>query len=209
MGDLSFERLLAAITQETSSSERKLEVLFTSKGDVNAYQASKVISAFGYGVDKLRAIEIMQPRLCRMSSSEARDLIGAFSIHNDKVKALGYIKRYLTDCESRDGTELVLSSFPFENDKYRALSVLNTVSSRVRDQTPAGGHQGYAALGGLYTQSPPMAINLYGSEAQQLESRPGHGAITLPTYARAPAPTCTPIYPGNYAHFANDGNYSL
>ena len=33
-------------------------------------------------------------RMCRMSGSEARDIIGAFNIHADKVKALEYIKRY-------------------------------------------------------------------------------------------------------------------
>ena len=29
-----------------------------------------------------------------MTGSEARDIIGAFNIHADKVKALEYIKRY-------------------------------------------------------------------------------------------------------------------
>ena len=41
------------------------------------------------------------------------------------------------------------------------FSVLQ-VGSYVAEKTPAGGHQGYAALGGLYTQARPMCTHLYG-----------------------------------------------
>ncbi len=43
------------------------------------------------------------------------------------------------------------------------------VRSDVFEQIPAGGHQGYAALGGLYTQARPLNPHLYGPvEYQQL-----------------------------------------
>lgn len=36
----------------------------------------------------------------------------------------------------------------------------------------AGGHQGYAALGGLYTQARPMVPHLYGNVADQAQLIP-------------------------------------
>ena len=44
------------------------------------------------------------------------------------------------------------------------------VRSDVFDKMAAGGHQGYAALGGLYTQSRPLIPQMYGSlEFQQTQ----------------------------------------
>ena len=39
--------------------------------------------------------------------------------------------------------------------------------SDVADMMAAGGHQGYAALGGLYTQARPLVPHLYGSVEDQ------------------------------------------
>ena len=41
------------------------------------------------------------------------------------------------------------------------------MTSFVSDKVPAGGHQGYAALGGLHTQSRPLVPHLYGSLQHQ------------------------------------------
>lgn len=46
------------------------------------------------------------------------------------------------------------------------------VGSYVSEKTPAGGHQGYAALGGLYTQARPMCTHLYGPLYQQEQMIP-------------------------------------
>lgn len=46
------------------------------------------------------------------------------------------------------------------------------VRSDVFDQMASGGHQGYAALGGLYTQSRPLEPHLYGSVDEQWRERP-------------------------------------
>ena len=36
----------------------------------------------------------------------------------------------------------------------------------------AGGHQGYAALGGLYTQSSPLLPHMYGPISEQRQKLP-------------------------------------
>ena len=46
------------------------------------------------------------------------------------------------------------------------------VRSDVRTSMPAGGHQGYAALGGLYTQCRPLVPHLYGSVDDQEKYSP-------------------------------------
>ena len=62
-----------------------------------------------------------------MTCSEARDVIGAVSIHNDKIAVLDIIKRYLQDCQTREGFEQILAAFPFEKDKEQAMAALQTV----------------------------------------------------------------------------------
>ena len=37
---------------------------------------------------------------------------------------------------------------------------------------PAGGHQGYAALGGLYTQAAPLNRHIYGDIESQMMNQP-------------------------------------
>ena len=46
------------------------------------------------------------------------------------------------------------------------------MSSFVGDKMAAGGHQGYAALGGLYTQARPMVPHLYGDLGHQSQQIP-------------------------------------
>jgi len=178
-----FEQLLSKINQETNYAQKKLEYLFNSRGFFTAHQASRVLYAFAAPPDKLHAMQIMGPRLCRMTCSEARDVIGAVSIHNDKLAVLDIVKRYLQDCQTREGAEQILSAFPFEADKQKAFTALSTVRSDVADLMPAGGHQGYAALGGLYTQCRPLVPHLYGSVEEQKIYTPGHGTIELPVEA--------------------------
>jgi len=184
MDSSDFGRLLSMINQETGSTESKLHILYGSRGYFSAHQAAELLYAFGIPSDKLRAIQILEPRLCRMTCSEARDIIGALSIHNDKLKALECIKRVLCDCHETPGLQSILAAFPFEPDKQRACVILHTVRSDVANSTPAGGHQGYAALGGLYTQCRPMVPHLYGEVDSQRLQMPGHGTIHLPVEAR-------------------------
>lgn len=51
--------------------------------------------------------------------------------------------------------------------------VLNVqVRGDVFDQVPSGAHQGYAAMGSLYTQCRPLVPNLYGSLYEQSQLTP-------------------------------------
>uniref|UniRef100_A0A1I8ILD3 4a-hydroxytetrahydrobiopterin dehydratase n=1 Tax=Macrostomum lignano TaxID=282301 RepID=A0A1I8ILD3_9PLAT len=54
----------------------------------------------------------------------------------------------------------------------------------VADKLAAGGHQGYGATGGLYTQNWPLEVHLYGSLEEQMQRLPGHGEPLLPVHAK-------------------------
>lgn len=41
-------------------------------------------------------------------------------------------------------------------------------------QIAAGGHQGYAPLGGLYTSAPPNNPHIYGAPIEQVKNFPNH-----------------------------------
>ncbi|WAR11550.1 hypothetical protein MAR_025730 [Mya arenaria] len=180
MPDALFHQLLDRINQETKSSEKKVEILYSSRGCYSAPQ-----------------------RLCRMSCADARQIINCVTVQNDKLIVLDCVKRALTDNQTKLGTEYILSAFPFENDKMKAFNILNTVSSFVGEKVAAGGHQGYAALGGLYTQARPMVPHLYGDLERQAQQIPGQGPIHIPLEAQ---PGVVPsIYTGHpsYAYPAD------
>ncbi|CAD5117936.1 DgyrCDS6680 [Dimorphilus gyrociliatus] len=191
--DREFERLLSEINQATAAPTKKHDLIFNSKGYFSALQASRLIYAQTTPPDKVRALKILEPRLCRMTCSEARDIINCFTIGNDKLSALNVVKRYLTDCERVESIEFILSCFPFEKDKYCALSILKTVRSDVADLMAAGGHQGYAALGSLFTQSRPLELHTYGSLNEQTQQMPGGGKLLLPALAK------TDVSPSTYS----------
>lgn len=184
MDNVKFEGLLGSINMQTDAVSKKCDMLYDSRGYFSAQQAARILYGISNAPDKLRAVNMLEPRLCRMTCSEARDVLGAISVHNDKHVALHAIKRYLTDVQTREGTEQVLSAFVFEDDKMMALRILNTVRSDVADLSAAGGHQGYAALGGLYTQCRPLVPHLYGSVERQETNRPGKGKIEIPVTAQ-------------------------
>ncbi|KAK6185034.1 hypothetical protein SNE40_007359 [Patella caerulea] len=154
--------LLALLNQETDSSRRKLELIYRSSGTIDAKQAASILSAIGCAPHKLQAIKIMAPRLEGMTGHEAKDVIGAVSIHKDKLVVLETIKRSLIDNETKLGEEYILSAFPYEHDKNQALNILQTIKVDRSEKLAAGGHQGYAALGGLFTQARPLQPHLYG-----------------------------------------------
>ncbi|CAG5134729.1 unnamed protein product [Candidula unifasciata] len=174
-----FENLVCKIRQETDSHEKKILILSRSRGCFNAEQAARILYELPRPADKVIALRILEPRLCLMTSREARSIVEAVSIHNDRLIALDCVKRVLTDSQTPLGEEYSLSSLIFENDKHRARSILHTVRSDVADTIPAGGHQGYTALGGLNTQAKPLQINLYGDVASQMDSAAGHGKVRL------------------------------
>ncbi|XP_074644139.1 uncharacterized protein LOC141900991 isoform X3 [Tubulanus polymorphus] len=162
-----------------------MEIVSKSKGYFNAEQAAWLLQSIPIPQHKLGAIRILEPRLCHMTCDEARLILATFTIHNDKLVALNHIKRVLSDCQTQLGLEYIMSAFPFEQDKLKAASILKTVRSDAADRLSAGGHQGYGALGGLYTQSRPLVPHLYGPLELQFRQSPGHGAIEIPPQAQA------------------------
>lgn len=208
----SFSTLLDRVNQETSYTEKKVEILYSSRGYFNAQQAAQILLAFKAPAEKVRAIQILEPRLCRMTCQEARDVINAITVQNDKLIALDCVKGVLSDYQTKLGEEYILSSFPFESDKIMALRILQTVGSYVSEKTAAGGHQGYAALGGLYTQARPMCPHVYGPLHVQESMIPGKGKIEIPPEAQ---PGVVPsVYTGHpsYAYpadksYAEDRGY--
>ncbi|BFZ19314.1 hypothetical protein BsWGS_22353 [Bradybaena similaris] len=174
-----FENLVCKIRQETDSHEKKIQILKTSKGCFNAEQASRILYELPRPADKVTALRILEPRLCLMTSREARAIIEAVSIHNDRLIALDCVKRVLTDSQTPLGEEYSLSTMIYENDKHRARSILHTVRADVADTIPAGGHQGYIALGGLNSQARPLEAHLYGDVASQMQTAAGHGKVRL------------------------------
>ncbi|GFS24451.1 hypothetical protein ElyMa_001664400 [Elysia marginata] len=177
-----FETLICRMRQESDSHENKLQILYTSRGYFNAEQAGRILYELPRPADKVSALRMLEPRLCRMTCREARNIIEAVSIHNDRLIALDCVKRVLMDSQEELGEEYSLSNFIYENDKCRGRAIQHTVRSDVADHVPAGGHQGYASLGALHSQARPMLTNLYGDIKSQTEGAPGHGKIhVLPT----------------------------
>ncbi|KAL8608337.1 hypothetical protein ACOMHN_042204 [Nucella lapillus] len=202
--DNCFQTLLARIHQETNSPQSKLQILYSSRGYFNAQQASAVLHGLSRPEDKLKAAKMLEPRLCRMSCQEAREILTAISIQNDRLIVLDSIKRVLTDYQTIVGEEYILTTFPFQSDKHMALNILRTVRSDVADKIGAGGHQGYAAMGGLYTQASPLHPHLYGNLPEQTQQLPGQGKIEVPLTAQ---PGVVPsIYTGHpsYAYPADN-----
>ncbi|XP_064641805.1 uncharacterized protein LOC135496399 [Lineus longissimus] len=183
MDDREFDDLLARIRQETTHAAKKLEILYASRGSFSGLQAARILEAIAISSHKVTACQMMEPRLCPMSCDESRMVLSCVSLHNDKVAVLNSLKRVLCDCHTNLGKEYVMSSYPYETDKYRALRILQTVQSDTTQKTPAGGHQGYAPLGCLYTQARPLEPHLYGAVSQQQNRAAGHGPIALPPAA--------------------------
>ncbi|KAL4234433.1 hypothetical protein ACF0H5_006080 [Mactra antiquata] len=203
MPDALFSQLVDRINQETTSAEKKVEILYSCRGFFNAAQATTLLLCYANPADRVRAIKLLEPRLCKMTCQEGRQIIGAVTVHNDKLIVLDCIKRVLTDSQTKLGEEYILSAFPFENDKIKAMNILSTVCSYVGEKVAAGGHQGYAALGGLYTQARPMVPHLYGDLYCQAQQIPGHGPVQIPPEAQ---PGVVPsIYTGHpsYAYPAD------
>jgi hypothetical protein len=63
MNNDHFEDLCRRLIHETNDSERRLEILFQSKGFFNGEQAGHILTAISIPKDKLKAAMIMEPVL--------------------------------------------------------------------------------------------------------------------------------------------------
>jgi len=202
-----FEDLCRHLVHETNNCDKKIQMLFQSKGFFNAEQAGHVLSMITRPVDKLKAMQVIEPRLLPMTSQHARNILATFTIANDRLEALKLVKRALNDSETQTGIDYILSTFSFEDDKNVAASILDTVRSRAGFKIAAGGHQGYAPLGGLYTNAKPNNTHIYGAAKEQVRHLPNHGTGTI-TVAEAFEPKLPSIYADAQSYAPNKSKTS-
>ncbi len=88
--------------------------------------------------------------------------------------ALQYVKRALYDANSQEGIDNIVATFTFEEHKLKAARVLDSIVPRKGIQIAAGGHQGYAPLGTLYTNATPNNVHIYGHPLVQAQNLPNH-----------------------------------
>lgn len=110
-----------------------------------------------------------------MTCQQARSILAPITIHNDRLEALQFIKRALNDANTQEGTDYILSTFVYHEDRLKAADILKTVIPRAGLRVAAGGHQGYAPLGGLYTSAVPNNPHIYGQTSEQVKLLPNHG----------------------------------
>lgn len=199
MSDGDFNRLFSILIAETSDKEKKFEKLNYSNGYFSGTQAAGLIQCFKTAPERVRVIKALEKRLCRMCCAEACDILKVVQLTNhDRLFTLDCIKGTLVDHETTEGIEYILSAFPFETDKKKALEILATVSMYVAREMAAGGHQMYAPVGGLYTQSFPLNEALYGPLENQLATKEHRVKPSLPvTACKNPPPsafTAAPSY---------------
>uniref|UniRef100_A0A1I8FT89 EF-hand domain-containing protein n=1 Tax=Macrostomum lignano TaxID=282301 RepID=A0A1I8FT89_9PLAT len=192
--DEEFQDVVRQLSCSSVDKRRKFEILKNnSNGIITPRQAIEILQKFKDAADRVKAIRLLEPRFGRMTCQEATQILGEFSLSGtDRLMALECLKRYLIDHQSTAGFEFLLSAFDNEKDKQCALSIAQTTVHYVADKLAAGGHQGYGATGGLYTQNWPLEVHLYGSLEEQMQRLPGHGEPSLPcTPSRVAQPRCT------------------
>ncbi|CAF2311420.1 unnamed protein product [Rotaria sp. Silwood2] len=178
MSDQVFEILLRKIVHQTTDPEKKLETLYHSRGFFSGEQAGHIVSSITRPKDRMKAILIMEPRLIPMTCQQARNILASITVHNDRLEALQYVKRALNDAYTQEGTDYILSVFPFYEDKLKAGAILETVIAREGIRVAAGGHIGYGALGSSVVRAPPLNPHFYGPVAAQVAHLPNHSQET-------------------------------
>lgn len=178
MSDAEFEDLMRAIVHESGDYEAKLELLLRANGFLNGEQAASLLSIFQRPKDKLKAVMIIEPKLISISCQEARSILGAISIPEDRIQALQFVKRALYDCNTQEGIDNIVSTFTFEEHKLTAARLLGSVVNKQGIQIAAGGHQGYAPLGTLYTNAVPNNPHIYGHPLLQAQHLPNHNLMS-------------------------------
>jgi len=209
MHDSEFAELMRLIIHDSGDYEQKLEYLIRAKCFLNAEQAAQLVSIFAFPKDKLKAIMILEPKLISMSCQEARSILAALSIPEDRLAALQYVKRALFDANTQEGVDNIVATFTFEEHKIHAARMLQSVINRKGIQIAAGGHQGYAPLGGLYTNASPNNPHIYGHPLQQVSGLPHHKAPNASsTYSSTAQSNNSPIYKSNLPERVNLSTYA-
>lgn len=149
--------------------KQKINLLYMSKGKFDSRQAATLINAIGPMSHRPEVIQILAPRLCQMTCADAREILLAVNVNSDhRLNALNHIKRYLSDNQTALGREYILSVFPYETSKRKALQILSTVSSYPETAYSSGGHQIHAPLGTVLSQAVPLKEYYYGPVSEQI-----------------------------------------
>jgi len=154
--------------------KKKLEILYHSRGFFSGEQAGHIVSSITRPKDRMKAIMILEPRLIPMTCQQARHILSSITVHNDRLEALQYVKRALNDAHTQEGTDYILSVFPFYEDKLKAGAILETIIAREGIRVAAGGHIGYGALGSSVVRAAPLNPHFYGPVATQVAHLPNH-----------------------------------
>lgn len=91
------------------------------------------------------------------------------------------MKRAIYDANTQEGVDNILFTFAFPEHKIMAMRILQTIMPRNDLVIAAGGHQGYSALGGLYTSAKPNNLHIYGDKYEQVKHLPNHRQPTQET----------------------------
>lgn len=211
MADHEFEELMRSIVHDSGDYEAKLELLLRAKGFVNGEQTGALVNVFKRPKDKIKAVMILEPKLISMSCQEARNILAAVFIPEDRLTALQYIKRALYDANCQEGIDNIVATFTFEEHKIKAARILSTVVHKKGIQIAAGGHQGYAPLGTLYTNATPNNPHIYGHPLLQAQHLPNHHLASDVNQKSNPANPKYPasIYKSNIPEHVHLSTYAM
>lgn len=173
----------------------------------SAEQAAHILSAFPRPKDRLKCVKILEPKLVSMTCQQGKNILAAVSLEEDRLEALQYIKRVLTDANTQEGVDNIISTFTYHDHKVVAIQILQTIVSKKGVKLAAGGHQGYAPLGGLYTSAQPNNNHIYGPSIEQVQHLPNHHIRLNQTETIGFGPFTSSIYNSNLADPKSSSSY--
>ncbi len=111
------------------------------------------------------------------------NILSTFVVYEDKLKANAILETVRNRFHLMSAQNLMrifyqrlnLGMIFRENGNLFQISNVYKFSFRSAHRVAAGGHQGYAPLGGLYTSAPPNNPHIYGPPSQQVAHLPNHG----------------------------------
>jgi len=64
-----------------------------------------------------------------MTCQEARSILAAISVNEDRLQALQFVKRVLSDANTQEGVDNIVATFVYDEHKIIAAKILQTVIS--------------------------------------------------------------------------------
>lgn len=105
-----------------------LKLAVGSRDDgLTAQQVIRILKAFGFSKDMVRAIRIMEPKILAMPAKDVARIIGSYPFSSDRLKVLVALKDTILDLENK---YVILNAFTFSSDKRKAAKILASVKPR-------------------------------------------------------------------------------